>query len=222
MRHPRGRGGTDLVALLRGPHPGARSSRSRGTCATTRCKPACSSPLTLRRPSRKSDDALAVRKRTIDFAIRSQGMDDATLRQTFLPGVLTWLLSTSIALISRATSSRPTAIAMSHTSYLFISFGDDPASGRAWLGDQLPKVTTAVRWTGRRPKSTFNVAVTSMGLSALGVSPTVVESFSDEFQQGMSARASELGDVAPKCSVRLGGGSWHRPGAPARHHQRAR
>lgn len=82
-----------------------------------------------------------------------------------------------------------------HTSYLFISFGD-PASGRAWLGDQLPKVTTAVRWTGRRPKSTFNVAVTSMGLSALGVSPTVVESFSDEFQQGMGARASELGDVA--------------------------
>ena len=61
-----------------------------------------------------------------------------------------------------------------HTSYLFISFGD-PASGRAWLGDQLPKVTTAVRWTGPGPNSTFNVAVTSMGLSALGVSPTVVE-----------------------------------------------
>ena len=54
-----------------------------------------------------------------------------------------------------------------HTSYLFISFGD-PASGRAWLGDQLPKVNTAVRWTGRRPNSTFNVAVPSLGLSALG------------------------------------------------------
>jgi hypothetical protein len=30
------------------------------------------------------NDALAVRKRTIDFAIRVQGMDAATLRQTFL------------------------------------------------------------------------------------------------------------------------------------------
>ena len=54
------------------------------------------------------------------------------------------------------------------------------------------------------------------------MSPTVVESFSDEFRQGMSARASELGDVAPSAPVRLGGGARHRPGAPARHDQRAR
>lgn len=81
-----------------------------------------------------------------------------------------------------------------HTSYLFISIGDPP-SGRAWLGDQLPKVTTAVRWTGRRPRSTFNLAVTSRGLGALGVSAATIESFSDEFQQGMKASAADLGDV---------------------------
>jgi Dyp-type peroxidase family len=82
----------------------------------------------------------------------------------------------------------------SHTSYLFIGIGD-PASGRAWLSDQLPKVTTAVRWSGRRPRSTFNLAVTSSGLSALSVSVATIESFSDEFQQGMNASAADLGDV---------------------------
>ena len=82
----------------------------------------------------------------------------------------------------------------SHTSYLFITIGD-PTSGRAWLSDQLRKVTTALRWTGRRPRSTFNLAVTSSGLSALGVSAATIESFSAEFQQGMQASAGDLGDV---------------------------
>jgi Dyp-type peroxidase family len=92
----------------------------------------------------------------------------------------------------------------SHTSYLFISIAD-PASGRGWLSDQLPKVTTAVRWTGRRPRSTFNVAVTSSGLSALGVSVAAIESFSAEFQQGMQASAGDLGDVGESAP-----GNWER------------
>ena len=81
-----------------------------------------------------------------------------------------------------------------HTSYLFISIGD-PTRGRAWLREQLLKITTAVRWTDRRPGSTFNVAVTSPGLQALGVSAAMIESFSTEFQQGMKASAADLGDV---------------------------
>ncbi len=81
-----------------------------------------------------------------------------------------------------------------HTSYVFISIGD-PTSGRAWLGEQLPEVTTAVRWTGRPPRSTFNLAVTHPGLLALGVPAATIESFSNEFQQGMKASAADLGDV---------------------------
>lgn len=81
-----------------------------------------------------------------------------------------------------------------HTFYVFISV-DDAARGRAWLSDHVDRVTTAVQWNGRRPESTFNVAVTSTGLAALGVSAGTIGSFSDEFRQGMSARAVELGDV---------------------------
>ena len=89
----------------------------------------------------------------------------------------------------------------SHTSYVFISI-EDPATGRAWLRDQLPKVTSALRWTGRPPTSTFNLAVTSSGLSALGVSEATIESFSEEFRNGMKASADGLGDVGASAPER--------------------
>jgi Dyp-type peroxidase family len=81
-----------------------------------------------------------------------------------------------------------------HTSYLFLEVGD-AAAGRAWLTERVDRVTTAVRWNGNSPESTFNVALTCPGLKALGVAPAAVESFSEEFQQGMGGRAAELGDV---------------------------
>ena len=81
-----------------------------------------------------------------------------------------------------------------HTSYVFLGVGED-AAGRGWLSDRLEHVTTAVRWGATKPESTFNVALTRTGLEALGVSKAVVETFSDEFRQGMGPRAADLGDV---------------------------
>jgi Dyp-type peroxidase family len=79
------------------------------------------------------------------------------------------------------------------TSYIFIGVGDG-ARGRQWLGDRVERVTTAVPWHSG-PDSTFNVAVTSAGLAALGVPRPKIESFADEFNDGMSARAQNIGDL---------------------------
>ena len=141
--------------------PSRRGARlSRRISATTRSRPACSSPLTRRRPSRKSYDALGVRQRAIDFAVRARAW---TTRRCDRPS---WR-SSDVACRHRSRRhpgrhSRGLRQSLASHLYLFLSLGDDPASGRAWLGDQLPAVTTAVRWTGQRPESTFNLAVTSM------------------------------------------------------------
>jgi Dyp-type peroxidase family len=99
-----------------------------------------------------------------------------------------------------------------HTSYVFVGVGD-AADGRAWLSDQVDRVTTAVVWTGGRPQSTFNIAVTASGLSALGVSGGVLQTFSEEFCSGMATRATELGDVdgngAEHWDEGLGSGAAH-------------
>jgi Dyp-type peroxidase family len=81
------------------------------------------------------------------------------------------------------------------TSYVFVGVGD-PAAGRTWLQGIYDRVTSAVEWTGPRPETTLNVAFTRAGLTALGVAPRVVDSFSHEFRQGMAGRCQELGDVA--------------------------
>jgi len=99
-----------------------------------------------------------------------------------------------------------------HSSYVFLTVGDE-GEGRAWLSERIPQVTTATRWQGPRPDSTFNVAVTHAGLPALGVPPRAVASFSDEFTEGMAARAPELGDVGPSAPAHwdrgLGTGDAH-------------
>jgi Dyp-type peroxidase family len=80
------------------------------------------------------------------------------------------------------------------TSYVLIGVGD-AAAGRRWLQDRIDRVTTAVPWHDGRPESTFNVALTRAGLAALGVSEAKIQSFSDEFVQGMAARAQDIGDL---------------------------
>jgi Dyp-type peroxidase family len=80
--------------------------------------------------------------------------------------------------------------AYDRTSYVFVGV-DDGARGRAWLAERLPRVTTAAPWAGAKPTTTFNLAVTSAGVAALGVP---VASFSAEFRAGMAARAGLLGD----------------------------
>jgi Dyp-type peroxidase family len=80
------------------------------------------------------------------------------------------------------------------TTYLFIAVAS-PESGRAWLRELAGEVSSAAPWTGAKPTSHLNVALTCEGLHALGVPPGVIGSFSSEFQEGMAARAARLGDV---------------------------
>ena len=82
----------------------------------------------------------------------------------------------------------------------------DPDSGRKFVTDLLPKITTALRWpskstyipTGKvavtRPEITVNIAFTWYGLLALGIPIRTLRGMPDEFIDGMAARAPMLGD----------------------------
>jgi Dyp-type peroxidase family len=83
------------------------------------------------------------------------------------------------------------------TTYLFTRIDAPPEQGRAWLAGLVDRVTTAQPWTGGKPATTLNLAVTAAGLAALGVAPAVLDSFAIEFRQGMAARAALLGDEGP-------------------------
>jgi len=79
------------------------------------------------------------------------------------------------------------------------------AAGRTFLRALLPRVTTAVRWPSRkyghfgaveipRPAATLNIAFTFWGLAALELPVRTLRDFPDEFIDGMSRRATILGD----------------------------
>jgi Dyp-type peroxidase family len=98
------------------------------------------------------------------------------------------------------------------TSYLFAHI-EDAASGRAWLGGLVDRVTNDEEWSGPKPDSHLNVAVTCAGLGALGVPEAVTGTFSEEFREGMAARNQLLGDLGesdPKLwDSGLGSGAAH-------------
>lgn len=79
--------------------------------------------------------------------------------------------------------------------------------GRAWLQSMLFGVTYS-KWPKKngafqRPPATLNIALSSSGLSALGVSKEDLESFPKEFREGMLARAVEiLGDEPDPKSIK--------------------
>ena len=78
--------------------------------------------------------------------------------------------------------------------YLFYRFTDGPAA-RAWLAGMVDPVTTAEEWDAA-PSWCANVALTYPGLEALGLLTKSLDSFPEDFRQGMAARAAEhLGDV---------------------------
>lgn len=84
------------------------------------------------------------------------------------------------------------------TTYAFARIECPPEQGRAWFSGLLDHVTTAEPWpAGEKPVTTLNVSVTAAGLRALGVSETMVDSFSHEFRDGMASRSRLLGDVGP-------------------------
>ena len=99
-----------------------------------------------------------------------------------------------------------------HTLYVFLTI-EGAGEGRAWLSERVPEVTTAERWHGAHPESTFNIAVTHAGLRALGVPDRTAASFSDEFIAGMATRDEELGDTGPSAREHwdsgLGTGAAH-------------
>jgi len=93
------------------------------------------------------------------------------------------------------------------TSYVFVNIG--AADGRGWLSALDDRVTTARPWPKGpdgmtdKPDTTLNLAFTAAGLTALGLSQELLETFSSEFRGGMAARAGDLGDVGPSAP-----GNW--------------
>jgi len=92
-----------------------------------------------------------------------------------------------------------------HTTYAFVKIECPPEQARAWFADLLDHVTTAEPWTKGKPLTTLNVSVTAPGLAALGVASEVIGTFSREFREGMSSRATLLGDIGPSAPS-----SWER------------
>ncbi|MHB8243297.1 MAG: Dyp-type peroxidase [Solirubrobacteraceae bacterium] len=98
------------------------------------------------------------------------------------------------------------------TSYMLLHIDHAPG-GQAWLGVLLGQVTSAAPWSGSGPDTTLNVALTYTGLKALGVPGDILETFSDEFREGMAARAEILGDLGESAPANwespLGSGTAH-------------
>jgi hypothetical protein len=69
-----------------------------------------------------------------------------------------------------------------------------PAAGRALLQALVPNVTRAVQWK-EAPGRALNIAVSHLGLRALGVPAALREQFPPEFRDGMAARWERLGDA---------------------------
>jgi Dyp-type peroxidase family len=89
--------------------------------------------------------------------------------------------------------TRPRALA---ARYGFLTFRK-PAEGRAWLSGIIDKVGTGrTVGAGASVDSRWvTVAFTWNGLRALGVDEASLDSFPEEFRQGMAARSEVLGDT---------------------------
>jgi len=81
--------------------------------------------------------------------------------------------------------------------FLFVNLDRErPVEGRRWLRELAEQVTDAEPWAeGHKPSWTLNVALSHAGLRALGVPKFVVDSFPEDFREGMGARAERIGDT---------------------------
>jgi Dyp-type peroxidase family len=86
---------------------------------------------------------------------------------------------------------RPTPYA---ATYLFLRI-DDPLAGQALMRRAQQVVSSAKEAESSSKEAWISIALTFEGLKKLGVPRESLESFPPEFQQGMSARAHELGDT---------------------------
>jgi hypothetical protein len=96
--------------------------------------------------------------------------------------------------------------------YLFLRIVDVERA-RALLTRMLPQVSTAEPWQHGPPPTALHIAFTYAGLAAMEIPQAVLDSFPDEFREGMAARAERLGDRGPSAPERwedgLGTGEAH-------------
>src|SRR6185436_13763836 len=83
---------------------------------------------------------------------------------------------------------------------------DDRAAGRALVRRLLPLVDSGRSTALPEHGAWITVAFTYSGLRALGVPQESLDSFTPQFQQGMAARAAQLGDVGESDP-----GNWEHP-----------
>ncbi|MBV8716561.1 MAG: peroxidase, partial [Chloroflexi bacterium] len=72
---------------------------------------------------------------------------------------------------------------------------DGPKAGRQLMGRLAELVDSAANWWQPSLPALLNVALTYQGLQVLGVPPTSLNSFPEEFRQGMAGRAQFIGDT---------------------------
>jgi Dyp-type peroxidase family len=82
---------------------------------------------------------------------------------------------------------------------------DDPRAGRELLRRLIPLLEPASSYDPDRPVS-LGVALSYAGLERFGVPQASLATFPPEFQQGMAARAAQLGDVGENAPE-----NWERP-----------
>jgi Dyp-type peroxidase family len=90
---------------------------------------------------------------------------------------------------------------------------DDRVAGRALMGRLSTVVSPAANPESPERDTWVSAALSYQGLKALGVPQESLETFSPQFQQGMAARATQLGDVCESTPER-----WEKPlGSPDVH-----
>ncbi|MGY5060803.1 Dyp-type peroxidase [Streptomyces sp. 900105755] len=79
---------------------------------------------------------------------------------------------------------------------------DDPGAGRQLMGRLSELVDSAANWWQPDLPALLNVGLTRRGLEALQVPPASLNSFPEEFRQGMAARAELIGDTGESAPAR--------------------
>ena len=83
---------------------------------------------------------------------------------------------------------------------------DDAAQGREMLRRIIPHVAPAEEWWVPSIPAWFGIVFTYHGLKALGLPQESLDSFPEEFRQGMATRASILNDIGDNAPA-----NWEQP-----------
>jgi Dyp-type peroxidase family len=90
---------------------------------------------------------------------------------------------------------------------------DDSAQGREMLRRIIPHVAPAVDWWVPKLPGWLGIAFTFQGLRALGIPQASLDSFPEEFREGMAARSSILNDLGNNAPA-----NWEYPFGTAEMH----